>query len=101
MLEAAPGGTQRFPQINIVSELAKDGTLFDLLVKFGAKGLSEQQTVHILKDVCRGLLHMHSRTPPIAHRDIKIENILLCDKKFKLCDFGSASSDTLTFDQTV
>jgi len=50
------------PQVNIVSELCTDGTLFDLLVKYGGgtKGLSEAQTVHIIKDVCRGLLHMHS-----------------------------------------
>ena len=33
---------------------------------------------------------MHSKG--IAHRDIKVENILLNDKLFKLCDFGSASS---------
>ena len=32
---------------------------------------------------------------PITHRDIKVENILLHNKKFKLCDFGSASFDTL------
>jgi cyclin G-associated kinase len=98
ILEAATGGSFSSPQINIISELAQ-GTLFDLLVKF-PRGLSEPQTVHILRDLCRGLLHMHSQSPPIAHRDIKIENVLICDKKFKLCDFGSASSDTLLFGET-
>lgn len=36
---------------------------------------------------------MHSQG--IAHRDIKVENILLHNKSFKICDFGSASSSVL------
>lgn len=35
--------------------------------------------------------------PPIAHRDIKIENILFNQNKFKLCDFGSCSSEYADF----
>ena len=43
-----------------------------------------------------GLLRMHDHSPKaIAHRDIKIENILLQNKQFKLCDFGSASPTVL------
>ena len=38
---------------------------------------------------------MHSKG--IAHRDLKVENILLEEKKFKLCDFGSATAETLDF----
>ena len=41
---------------------------------------------------------MHQKK--IAHRDIKIENVLLHSKKFKLCDFGSASTKTLNFTKT-
>ena len=38
---------------------------------------------------------MHSQQVPISHRDIKIENVLLHNKQFKLCDFGSASIKSL------
>lgn len=33
---------------------------------------------------------MHSLQPPIAHRDLKLENVLVTqDDRCKLCDFGS------------
>jgi hypothetical protein len=56
MMQVGPG----HQRVSIVSELCTDGTLFDLLVKFGGKGLSEAQVVHIIGDVCRGVLHMHN-----------------------------------------
>jgi AP2-associated kinase len=34
---------------------------------------------------------------PLAHRDIKIENILYEKGKYKLCDFGSASRERIDF----
>lgn len=37
---------------------------------------------------------MHSQVPPIIHRDLKIENLLISgDSTIKLCDFGSATAD--------
>jgi len=38
---------------------------------------------------------MHSKG--IAHRDLKVENVLLHEGKFKLADFGSASTDYIDF----
>ena len=50
--------------------------------------------LRIFYQATKAVAHMHSQSPPIVHRDIKIENYLLGDdKKLKLCDFGSATSE--------
>ena len=38
---------------------------------------------------------MHSLQTPIAHRDIKIENILRTGQSYKICDFGTSSEITI------
>ena len=43
---------------------------------------------------------MHEHRPPIAHRDLKVENILQLDGVFKLADFGSCSTDTLDYEKS-
>lgn len=53
----------------------------------------EHQIFKILFDVTLGLHEMHSLSRPIAHRDLKGENVLLGDDgHFKLTDFGSIST---------
>lgn len=49
---------QQNASVNILCDVCQGGTLFDLLMKYNGK-LSEIQILHILKDVCNGLKHMH------------------------------------------
>eukprot|EP01065_Artemidia_motanka_P036561 TRINITY_DN44512_c0_g1_i1.p2 TRINITY_DN44512_c0_g1~~TRINITY_DN44512_c0_g1_i1.p2 ORF type:complete len:356 (+),score=90.58 TRINITY_DN44512_c0_g1_i1:83-1069(+) len=51
----------------------------------------------IFADVLAGVAHLHSQKPPISHRDLKVENVLIGrDGRYKLCDLGSAT--TLSFE---
>lgn len=53
--------------------------------------LTETEIFQIFVDVCEAVAVMHSQTPPLLHRDLKIENILQASSTlYKLCDFGSA-----------
>jgi serine/threonine protein kinase len=36
--------------------------------------LGWEQKAHILVWVCRGLVHLHSQSPPMIHRDVKSQN---------------------------
>ena len=43
--------------------------------------------------LCRSLVALHSRSPPVTHRDVKLENLLIDDNNcVKLCDLGSATT---------
>eukprot|EP00930_Biecheleria_cincta_P099807 TRINITY_DN91420_c0_g1_i1.p1 TRINITY_DN91420_c0_g1~~TRINITY_DN91420_c0_g1_i1.p1 ORF type:complete len:515 (+),score=77.14 TRINITY_DN91420_c0_g1_i1:57-1601(+) len=64
--------------------------------------LGFEQRVWILLCVCRGLVHLHSRSPPILHCDVKSQNVLLRGFKThsldgnsiaKIADFGTARVD--------
>ncbi|CAN6453893.1 unnamed protein product [Victoria cruziana] len=67
-------------------------SLVSLLENKGGGFFEEKQILLIFRDVCNAVFAMHSQLPPIAHRDLKAENLLLGpDDAWKLCDFGSTS----------
>ena len=81
-------------EVDILMELCTEGSLLDFINN--AEGnISETTALKIVRDIANGLMGMHSQNPPIAHRDIKIENVLKFGNTFKLCDFGSASTDVM------
>ncbi|KAL4446047.1 hypothetical protein ABPG74_011039 [Tetrahymena malaccensis] len=85
---------QSTSQAVFVMEYCPDGTLFNLMEsRQKSGGFTEKEIVHIILQICKGLQVLHSIN--ITHRDLKIENVLLKDGMFKLCDFGSASTDVV------
>eukprot|EP00062_Callorhinchus_milii_P013735 gi/632962302/ref/XP_007897231.1/ PREDICTED: cyclin-G-associated kinase [Callorhinchus milii] len=77
----------------ILTELCK-GQLVEFLKRAEAKGSLACDTVlKIFYQSCRAVQHMHKQKPPITHRDLKVENLLVSNQgTIKLCDFGSATS---------
>jgi len=78
-------------EVVLLFELCPGGHLLDLLELHHCR-LSEAKILSVFTDVCTAVSLLHAREPPIAHRDLKVENILLgASGSFKLCDFGSWS----------
>lgn len=78
-------------------EFIPQGTLFDLMEKKQHVKFEEKEILKIFKEICSGVLTMHNLTPPVQHRDLKVENILFNGTSFKLCDFGSVSTESVDF----
>ncbi len=70
-------------------------TLSDCLEKYGV--LPENISYEILRDVALGLRYLHEQSPPVIHRDLSANNILLAsDMSAKISDLGVAKIVNLT-----
>lgn len=66
----------------LVMEFAEQGSL-------NCHGHSTLAKLRIAIEIVEALHHLHSREPPVLHRDLKPGNVLLMgDGTVKLCDFG-------------
>lgn len=54
--------------------------------------LAEWEVLKIISDTTEAVACMHYLRPPLLHRDLKIENVLISGNgDYKLCDFGSCT----------
>lgn len=70
----------------LVTDFADGGDLFDLVAS--GKALLECEFMRFLWQLLQAVAYLHKHS--IGHRDISLENILLCNGKIKLMDFGMA-----------
>ena len=76
----------------VVTEFLEQGSLADIL--YGPRRLPAEIWTYDLILTCalqaaRGMLYLHSHTPPICHRDLKSSNLVVDDHwVVKVTDFG-------------
>jgi serine/threonine protein kinase len=63
--------------------------------------MDENKLLSLFLQVCEGIKYLHSFSPPIYHRDIKIENIMMINDTVKLLDFGSATTKVINYKTTL
>ncbi|GMS96817.1 hypothetical protein PENTCL1PPCAC_18992, partial [Pristionchus entomophagus] len=72
-------------KIILVMEYANGGELYDYVSKYGS--LQEQEARRIFRQITSAVLYCHKHK--VAHRDLKLENILLdSNNHAKIADFG-------------
>ncbi|KAK4157144.1 hypothetical protein C8A00DRAFT_30001 [Chaetomidium leptoderma] len=83
-------------EVFLLMEYCNGGGLIDFMNTRLQHRLTEPEILNIFADVAEGVACMHYLRPPLLHRDLKVENVLITVvgsvKKFKLCDFGSAAA---------
>jgi len=76
----------------LLMELCTSGDLAQLLRKTG-ESLTPSNVCVVMGCLIRALQVLHTRSTPVTHRDIKLENLLVTgDNLIKLCDLGSATT---------
>ena len=94
---AGGGGRSGLDEFYLLLEMCGGGSLAGMLQRRHTEGapLQPAEVLRIFLDMCHAVAHLHALQQPLAHRDVKPENFVLSgeDGLWKLCDFGSASSE--------
>lgn len=82
-------------EVFLLMEFCSGGGLIDFMNTRLQNRLTEPEILKIFTDVAEGVACMHYLKPPLLHRDLKVENVLISlsgnSVSYKLCDFGSAA----------
>lgn len=88
--------------IVLVTELMYSGTLKSYLRRFGKK-INPKIIKSYSRQILKGLSFLHSRTPPIIHRDLKCDNIFIAGNtgSVKIGDLGLATLKNRSYAKSV
>ncbi|KAE8729112.1 putative serine/threonine-protein kinase WNK1 [Hibiscus syriacus] len=75
--------------INFVTEMFTSGTLRQYRLKH--KRVNIRAVKHWCRQILSGLLYLHSHDPPVIHRDLKCDNMLMGPRRSKIGDLGLAA----------
>ncbi len=82
-------------EVFLLMEYCNGGGLIDFMNTRLQNRLTEPEILKIFADVAQGVACMHYLKPPLLHRDLKVENVLInisgSTRRYKLCDFGSTA----------
>jgi AP2-associated kinase len=82
-------------EVFLLMEFCNGGGLIDFMNTRLQVRLTEPEILKIFSDVALGVACMHYLKPPLLHRDLKVENVLITtsgsSRTYKLCDFGSTA----------
>ncbi|KAK9476187.1 hypothetical protein V1514DRAFT_337689 [Lipomyces japonicus] len=79
-------------EVFLLMEYCSGGGLIDFMNTRLQNRFTESEILKIFSDVTEGVACMHYLDPPLLHRDLKVENVLISSTgHFKICDFGSSS----------
>eukprot|EP00475_Leptophrys_vorax_P022380 TRINITY_DN3045_c0_g1_i1.p1 TRINITY_DN3045_c0_g1~~TRINITY_DN3045_c0_g1_i1.p1 ORF type:complete len:623 (-),score=184.43 TRINITY_DN3045_c0_g1_i1:3196-4785(-) len=74
----------------ILMENCSAGSLFKFIKEREENPIPQKTLLIMFASICKAVRELHKMNPPVTHRDLKIENILIGeDRQLKLCDFGS------------
>jgi serine/threonine protein kinase len=77
---------------HLVLEYIQGRDLLQIMESRGDKPFPLPLVIEWGKEICEVLAYMHGQSPPLVHRDLKPDNIMLLEdqRRIKMIDFGTA-----------